>query len=62
MSRKNHYEPHPSDGRPPYNPFELKRASLLHLLDLKKAGCSPRRTELRIDRRDRRVGKSGCDV
>ncbi len=29
-------------------PFDLSRANLLHLLDLKRAGHSPRVTELRV--------------
>lgn len=34
--------------------YELKRANLLHLIDLKRAGHSPTQTELRISRTDDR--------
>jgi hypothetical protein len=33
----------------------LKRASVLHLCDLKRAGCSPKFCELTVDRRTDRV-------
>ncbi len=32
-----------------------RRASILHLLDLKRAGYSPTRTELVVDRRSDRI-------
>ena len=41
----------------------LQRASIMHLVDLKRGGYSPCRTELRIDRRtDRPIVRGGTPV
>jgi hypothetical protein len=41
--------------------YALKRASLLHLIDLKRGGHSPRRTELQIERLSDRPVKKQID-
>ncbi len=35
----------------------LQRANIMHLVDLKRGGYSPRRTEMRISRRLRQASK-----
>lgn len=55
--RRMHNETHVLDPDDPgiaaaarnYDLFELRRANVLHLVDLKRAGHSPARTEFRIE-------------